>query len=103
METWETVSMTRKEVRRPGLVQAALAGKITTAEGARAVGVSLRQFRRLKARYRQEGAPGLVHRARGQRQEALPVTASPTSCEHSGANQTPSRPVEHQRQNVTTL
>jgi transposase len=66
METWETVSMTRKEVRRPGLVQAALAGKITTADGARAVGVSLRQFRRLKARYRQEGAPGLVHRARGR-------------------------------------
>ncbi len=58
--------MTRKEVRRPGLVQAALAGKITTAEGARAVGVSLRQFRRLKARYRQAGTPGLVHRARGR-------------------------------------
>lgn len=58
--------MTRKEVRRPGLVQAALAGKITTAEGARALGLGLRQFRRLKARYRQEGAPGLVHRARGR-------------------------------------
>jgi hypothetical protein len=66
METWETVSMTRKEVRRPGLVQAALAGKITTAEGARAVGVSQRQFRRLKARYRAEGAPGLRHRGRGR-------------------------------------
>jgi len=58
--------MTRKEVRRPGLVQAALAGKITTAEGAGALGVSLRQFRRLKARYRAEGAPGLRHRARGR-------------------------------------
>jgi transposase len=66
METWETVSMTRKEVRRPGLVQAALAGKITTAEGARALGLSQRQFRRLKARYRAENAPGLVHRARGR-------------------------------------
>ena len=58
--------MTRKEVRRPGLVQAALAGKITTAEGARAVGVSQRQFRWLKARYREEGAQGLVHRGRGR-------------------------------------
>lgn len=58
--------MTRKEVRRPGLVQAALAGKITTAEGARALGLSQRQFRRLKARYRTEGAPGLRHRARGR-------------------------------------
>ena len=26
METWETVTMSRKEGRRPGLVQAALAG-----------------------------------------------------------------------------
>jgi hypothetical protein len=51
MEPWETVTMSRKEVRRPGLVQLAVAGKITTAQGARALDMSLRQFRRLKARY----------------------------------------------------
>jgi transposase len=66
METWETVTMSRKEARRPGLVQAAVAGKITTAEGAHALKMSLRQFRRLKARYRAEGVRGLVHRRRGQ-------------------------------------
>ena len=66
METWETVTMSRKEARRPGLIQAALAGKITTAEGAQALEMSLRQFRRLKARYRAEGVRGLVHRRRGQ-------------------------------------
>src|SRR5260370_8129235 len=66
METWETVTMSRKEARRPGLIQAALAGKITTAEGAQALEMSLRQFRRLKARYRPEGVRGLVHRRRGQ-------------------------------------
>jgi transposase len=66
METWETVTMSRKEARRPGLVQAALAGAITTAAGAHALKMSLRQFRRLKARYRTEGVPGLVHRRRGQ-------------------------------------
>jgi transposase len=65
METWETVTMSRKEARRPGLVQLAVAGKITTAEGARALAMSLRQFRRLKARYRAEGVRGLVHRRRG--------------------------------------
>ena len=52
METWETVTMSRKEARRPGLVQLAVAGKITTAEGARNLDMSLRQFRRPPA-----GAP----------------------------------------------
>jgi transposase len=66
MEPWETVTMSRKEARRPGLVQLAMAGKITTAAGARSLEMSLRQFRRLKARYRAEGVRGLVHRRRGQ-------------------------------------
>jgi transposase len=48
------------------LVQLAVAGKITTAEGARSLEMSLRQFRRLKARYRTEGVRGLIHRRRGQ-------------------------------------
>ena len=64
METWETVTMSRKEARRPGLVQAAVAGTITTAAGALALKLSPRQFRRLKARYRAEGVRGLVHRLR---------------------------------------
>ena len=58
--------MSRKEARRPGLVQLAVAGKITTAEGARSLQMSRRQFRRLKARYRVDGVRGLVHRRRGQ-------------------------------------
>jgi len=58
--------MSRKEARRPGLVHAAVAGAITTAEGAHALKMSPRQFRRLKARYRAEGVRGLVHRRRGQ-------------------------------------
>jgi transposase len=66
METWETVTMSRKEARRPGLVQLAVTGKITTAEGARSLKMTPRQFRRLKARYRAEGVRGLVHRLRGR-------------------------------------
>jgi hypothetical protein len=62
--------MSRKEARRPGLVQLAAAGKITTAEGARALEMSLRQFRRLEARYRAEGVRGPVHRRRGSAVEA---------------------------------
>jgi transposase len=64
--TWETLTMSRKEVPRAGLVKAALAGKITNAQGALALHLSLRQFQRLKRRVRAEGARGLLHRARGR-------------------------------------
>ena len=58
--------MSRKEVPRAGLVKAALAGKITNQEGARALRPTVRQFKRLKARFRRQGLRGLVHRRRGQ-------------------------------------
>jgi transposase len=66
MTTWETLTMSRKEAPRAGLVKAALAGHITTAQGAQALGLSARQFRRLKARYRVDGVHGLLHRLRGR-------------------------------------
>jgi hypothetical protein len=62
----ETFTMSRKEVPRAGLVKAALAGKITNAEGARALRLSVRQFRRLKKRFRERGARGLLHGLRGR-------------------------------------
>src|ERR1700675_3862218 len=62
----ETFTMSRKEVPRAGLVKAALAGKITNAEGARALRLRVRQFRRLKRQFRQRGARGLLHGLRGQ-------------------------------------
>jgi hypothetical protein len=62
----ETFTMSRKEVPRAGLVKAALAGKVTNAEGARALRLSVRQFRRLKQRFRDRGARGLLHRLRGR-------------------------------------
>src|SRR3990172_5282825 len=66
METWETLTMSQKEAPRAGLVKAALAGQISNAQGACAVGISVRQFRRLKARYRQAGVRGLLHGLRGR-------------------------------------
>ena len=51
MEIWETLTMSRKEVPRAGLLKAALAGRITNAEGARALQLSVRQFQRLKRRF----------------------------------------------------
>ena len=64
--TWETLTMSRKEVPRAGLVKAALAGKITNQEGARALRLGVRQFQRLKQRVRQGGVRALLHRSRGQ-------------------------------------
>lgn len=58
--------MSRKEVPRAGLVKAALAGKITNQEGARALRLTVRQFKRLKVRVRREGVRGLLHRSRGE-------------------------------------
>jgi hypothetical protein len=62
----ETFTMSRKEVLRAGLVKAALAGKITNAEGAGALQLSVRQFRRLKRRLEADDVGGLVHRSRGR-------------------------------------
>jgi transposase len=62
----ETLTMSGKEVPRAGLVKAALAGRITNLQGATALGLSPRQFQRLKGRFRTEGARGLIHRGRGR-------------------------------------
>jgi hypothetical protein len=62
----ETFSMSSKEVPRAGLLKAALAGRLTNAQGARALRLSVRQFRRLKRRFREQGARGLLHVLRGR-------------------------------------
>ena len=78
METWETVTMSRKEAPRAGLVKAALAGQIPNVQAAHALRISLRQFRRLKARFRAAGVRGLV--------QLVPL------CRHSMAAISPARP-----------
>src|SRR5258707_14342372 len=60
------LTMSQKEVSRPGLVRAAEKGKITNAEGAAALDISVRQFRRLRGAYRREGVEGLLHGNRGR-------------------------------------
>ena len=58
--------MSSKEAPRPGLLRAARDGKITNREGATALGISVRQFRRLRRRFEQGGNAALVHRSRGR-------------------------------------
>src|SRR3972149_2019432 len=66
MKTWETLTMSRKEVPRAGLLKAALAGRISNAQGALALHLSLRQFQRVKVRFATEGARGRPQRLRGR-------------------------------------
>ena len=62
--------MSRKEVPRAGLLKAALAGKISNAQGALAVHLSVRQFHRVKLRFAAEGPGGLLQ---GRTCPPLPV------------------------------
>src|SRR5262245_50753301 len=62
----ELLPMGRHEARRLGLIQAALAGKVTSREGATALGMSVRQFKRLRARVSREGPAAVVHGNRGR-------------------------------------
>ncbi len=57
--------MSHKEVTRAGLVKASIEGRITNQEGAGALNLTVRQFQRLKGRWKQGGAEALTHRSRG--------------------------------------
>ena len=58
--------MSRKEVHRPGLLKALVAGQLTNRQVARALRLSVRHVQRLKRRWQAGGAAGLVHRARAR-------------------------------------
>ena len=45
----ETFTLSRKELHRPGLLKAAIASRITNRQGADALGITVRQFHRLRA------------------------------------------------------
>jgi transposase len=66
METWEALTMSRKEVVRPGLFKALVAGELRNRQVAAALHMSIRQVQRLKGRFRALGVAGLVHRSRGR-------------------------------------
>lgn len=59
--------MSRQEVDRLGVVQAVVERRLRQGDGARQLGLSVRQVKRLCRRYRAEGAAGLVSRKRAKR------------------------------------
>ena len=60
------LTMSSKEAPRPGLLKAALQGKLTNRELAQALKLSVRQIRRLRRRYEEAGSKGLLHGLRGR-------------------------------------
>lgn len=58
--------MARKRGRREALVGSAEKGTITNAQGAQSLGMSVRQFQRLRKRFRKRGLEGLIHGNRGR-------------------------------------
>ncbi len=62
----ETFTLSQKELHRPGLLKAALAGRITNRQVAEALRITVRHAQRLKRRFEAAGAAALRHRSRGQ-------------------------------------
>ena len=78
--------MSRKEVVRPGLLKALVAGQLTNRQVAAALRLSIRQVQRLKGRFRAGGAGGLVHRTRGHpSQRRLPPAVRERVAAHRSA------------------
>src|SRR3989442_1248047 len=62
----DPITMSGKEAARPGILKALCDERITNQQAADALRLSIRQVQRLKGRYAEAGARGLLHRGRGQ-------------------------------------
>jgi transposase len=58
--------MGRRDARRLGMVKAAEHGRVTNREAAQGLGLSARQFRRLRKQVRERGESGVIHGNRGR-------------------------------------
>src|SRR5436309_991092 len=62
----ETFTLSPKELHRPGLLKVLCSGRLTNAQVAAALGITVRQVRRLKRRFEAGGPGALVHGNRGR-------------------------------------
>jgi transposase len=58
--------MSQKEVERAGVINRVLSGGLDQGRAAQMLGLSVRHVKRLCRRFREQGAPGLISRKRGQ-------------------------------------
>src|SRR2546425_9911417 len=70
----ETFTLSRKELHRPGLLKALCGGRLTNAQVAAALRITVRQVRRLKRRFEARGPGALVH---GNRDRPSPRRLAP--------------------------
>jgi len=61
-----TITLSIKELDRLKLVHEVEQGRISGVEAAKALGISTRQFKRIRKRHREKGDAGLAHRLRGR-------------------------------------
>ena len=61
-----TITLSIKELDRLKLVHEVEQGRISGVEAAKALGISIRQFKRIRKRHREKGDAGLAHRLRGR-------------------------------------
>jgi transposase len=62
----EAITMSKEELRRSWVISRLMAGELGVAEAARALGLTERSVRRLRARMERDGPAGLVHGNRGR-------------------------------------
>src|SRR2546429_8721443 len=90
----ETFTLSRKELHRPGLLKALCGGRLTNAQVAAALRITVRQVRRLKRRFEAGGPGALVHGNRDRPSpRRLPAVGRdagvrPMTTGHAGLNDT---------------
>jgi len=62
----ELLEMSKKELSRVEVMERMKAKKMTQKKGAEALGISIRQVRRLRKNYEEKGAAGLINKSRGK-------------------------------------
>ena len=62
----ELLKMSKKELSRVEVMERMKSKKMTQKKGAEALGVSVRQVRRLWKKYKEKGAAGLINKSRGK-------------------------------------
>lgn len=60
------MTLSKAELRKVRVLERIECGAMRASDGARALEISDRQMRRLRARYRLEGEQGIIHRSRGR-------------------------------------
>lgn len=75
----DTLSMSKKELRRKSILDLVKHGALTQADASKRLGLSYRQTKRIYQQYLKEGDEGLIHKSRGKKSaRAFPLEMKKT-------------------------